>query len=69
MNDEQHKLEVKHNLPMQMTPESENHMEYDPNDALVVAQLITDIMMRASANGASFAQQYMLNKGLKKFGD
>ena len=69
MNDEQHKLEMKHNLPTQMTPESESYMEYDPDDALVVAQLITDIMMRASANGASFAQQYMLKKGLKKFGD
>ena len=69
MNDEQQKLEAKHNLPTQMTPESENYMEYDPDDALVVSKLITDIMMRASVDGASFAQQYMLNKGLKKFGD
>ena len=44
-------------------------MECDPKDALVVAQLIIDIMLRASANGASFAQQYLLNKGLQKFGE
>ena len=60
---------MKHNLPTQMTPESENYMEYDPKDALVVAQLIIDIMLRASADGASFAQQCLLNKGLQKFGE
>ena len=44
-------------------------MEYEPDMAQVIAQLMTEINMRASAEGASFAQQYLLQKGLKKFGE
>ena len=37
--------------------------------ALVAAQFIDEIKMKVNQQGASFAQQYVLQKGLKKFGE
>jgi hypothetical protein len=35
---------------------------------MLIARFIQDITMNVSEHGASFAQQYMLQKGLKVFG-
>ena len=63
------KLEKKHNIKSQMTPENERYMEYESGMALVIAQLMLEINMKTCEQGANFAQQFILQKGLKKFGD
>ena len=42
----------------------ENRIEYREDEALVVARFMDDIKMKFG-----FGQQYMLEKGLKKFGE
>jgi hypothetical protein len=42
--------------------------EYSPSDAMLMARLMYDLNTRIVREGASFAQQYVLNKGLKIFG-
>ena len=48
-------------------------VEYNPNLAQIIGHLIADINGSVTRRGLdileSFAQQYMLEKGLKKFGD
>jgi len=44
-------------------------IEYTQITAMVAATIICDTNQRATVEGASFGQQYMLKKGLKKFGD
>ena len=44
-------------------------IEYDSGPcAEVTARFITDINSRTTAEGLSFAQQYMLHEGLKRYG-
>ena len=45
-----------------------NRMEYTEEIALVAVRFIDEIRMKVNQQGASFAQQYQLQKGLKKFG-
>ena len=48
---------------------SKSRREYSVNEALLMAQVMHEIKNRVNREGASFIQQYYLNKGLKKFGD
>ena len=42
--------------------------KYAPQLAMVIARIITKINSRVTAEGAAFGQQYIFQKGLKKFG-
>jgi hypothetical protein len=61
-------LEYHHNLITQNEPDEGQSKEYSPSDAMLMARLIYDLNTRVVREGASFAQQYLLNKGLKVFG-
>jgi hypothetical protein len=61
--DELRQLEYCHNLVAQVKPD-----EYGSNEAMLIARFIQDITMNVNKHGTSFAQQYMLQKGLKVFG-
>jgi hypothetical protein len=61
-------LEYCHSLITQNEADEGQSMEYSPSDAILMARLIYDLNTRALREGASFAQQYLLNKGLKIFG-
>jgi hypothetical protein len=54
------------NLIAQMKPNESK--EYNPSDAMLMARLINDLNIKIIEKGASFAQQYLLNKGIKVFG-
>ena len=62
-------LERKHLLCAQATVNSKLDEEYDAAMAPLIAMIMTDINAKASANGAAFAQQHLLHKGLKIFGE
>jgi hypothetical protein len=61
-------LEYHHNLITQNEPDEDQSKEYSPSDAMLIARLMYDLNTRVVREGASFAQQYLLNKGLKIFG-
>jgi len=63
---ERYDLECEHNLG---NPKSEDTTEYKSSEAMIYARIISDINGKATTKGASFAQQYLLQKGLKKFGE
>jgi hypothetical protein len=67
--DELKHLEYCHNLVCQVKPEKEKIIEYGSCQAMLIARFIQDIMMNNNQHRASFAQQYMLQKGLKVFGE
>ena len=60
-------LEYDHNLITQNEPDKGQSKEYSPSDAMLIARLIYDLNTRVVREGASFAQQYFLKKGLKIF--
>jgi hypothetical protein len=62
-------LEYCHNLVSQVKPAEEQKIEYGSNQAMLIARFIQDITRNVSEHGASFAQQYILQKGLKVFGN
>jgi hypothetical protein len=66
--DKLRQLEYCHNLVAQVKPDEEMIVEYGSNEAMLIARFIQDIM-NVNKHGASFAQQYMLQKGLKAFGN
>jgi hypothetical protein len=66
--DAKQELEYHHNLITQNEPDEGQSMEYSPSDAMLMARLIYDLNTIVVREGASFAQQYLLNKGLKIFG-
>jgi hypothetical protein len=66
--DAEQELEYHHNLITQNEPDEGQSKEYSPSDAMLMARLIYDLNTRVVREGASFAQQYLLNKGLKIFG-
>jgi hypothetical protein len=45
------------------------NVEYRSNKAMLVTRFIQDITMNVNEHGASFSQQYMLQTGLKVFGN
>jgi len=59
-------LEYCHNLIAQMKPNKSK--EYTPMEAMLMARLINNLNTKIVKKGASFAQQYLLNKGMKVFG-
>jgi hypothetical protein len=67
--DELKQLEYCHNLVSQVKPTEEQTIEYGSNQAMLIARFIQDITRNVNKHGASFAQQYILQKGLKVFGN
>jgi hypothetical protein len=67
--DELRQLEYCHNLVAQVKPDEEMNIEYESDEAMLIARFIQDITINVNEHGASFAQQYMLQKGLKVFGN
>jgi hypothetical protein len=67
--DELKQLEYCHNLVCQVKAEKEKIIEYGSCQVMLIARFIQDITMNVNQHGASFAQQYMLQKGLKVFGE
>jgi hypothetical protein len=65
--DGEQELEYHHNLITQNEPDEGQSKKYSPSDAMLMARLIYDLNTRVVREGASFAQQYLLNKGLKIF--
>jgi hypothetical protein len=63
--DELKQLEYCHNLVSQVKPKKEQIIEYGLSQVMLIARFIQDITKQ---HGASFAQQYILQKGLKVFG-
>jgi hypothetical protein len=66
--DAEQELEHHHNLITENEPDEGQSKEYSPSDAMLMARLIYNLNTRVVREGASFAQQYLLNKGLKIFG-
>jgi hypothetical protein len=56
-------LEYCHNLVSQVKPTEEQTIEYGSNQVMLIARFIQDITRNVSERGASFAQQYILQKG------
>ena len=48
--------------------DNDRYIEYDEEVAIVAARTIDSINHEVSQKGSSFAQQYILHKGLKKYG-
>jgi hypothetical protein len=67
--DELRQLEYCHNLVAQVKPDEEMNIEYGSNEAMLIARFIQEITMNVNKHGASFSQQYMLQKGLMVFGN
>ena len=65
--DEMRELQVCHNLIAQVRPNPEEDVKYGTNHAMLIARTIDELSTRVTIEGASFAQQYMLRKGLLKF--
>jgi hypothetical protein len=60
-------LEQCHNLISES--EKTKTIEYTEKMAIVATTVITEIQTKVNEQGASFAQQYILQKGLQKFGE
>jgi hypothetical protein len=61
-------LEYHYNLITQNEPYEDQSKIYSPSNAMLMARLIYDLNTRLVREGVSFAQQYLLDKGLKIFG-
>jgi hypothetical protein len=66
--DELRQLDYCHNLVAQVKPDEYKIIEYGSNEPMLVARFIQDITMNVNRHRESFAQQYMMQKGLKVFG-
>jgi hypothetical protein len=64
----QSRLEHCHNLITQVSPNPKEDVAYNPQTAMVIARTMVEINAKATAEGACYAQQYILQKGLKVFG-
>jgi hypothetical protein len=67
--DKLRQLEYCHNLVAQVQPDEEMNIEYGSDEAMLIARFIQEITINVNEHGAFFAQQYMLQKGLKVFGN
>ena len=63
------KIEYCHNLIAQIHPNPKEDVEYKITHAMLIARCMDDINNRVMTCGASFAQQFLLHKGLKVFGE
>ena len=61
-------VEMIHDLPTNMTFKLRKVIEYSLNVAQIAAKFITKANEKVMIQGASFAQQYSLQKGMQKFG-
>jgi hypothetical protein len=61
-------LEYCHNLIAQTQPDPSQNKEYTSSDAMIMARLMDDLNNKITIEGASFAQHYLLNKGIKVYG-
>ena len=69
-DEEWHKLEVCHRLKKtQLSPNPKEDRDYTPQIPIVMAFVMNNINNMTMDEGASFSQQYILQKGLKKFRD
>ena len=64
---EERKLEYCHNLVDEVHPNPNDDAEYATCNAMLIARIMDDISNKVTMHGASFAQQYILQKGLKIF--
>ena len=62
-------LEYSHNIMYQSRSEANMTIEYNHYQAIAMARLINEFRERVNIKGYSYAQQYILNKGLKMFGN
>jgi hypothetical protein len=68
-NDTYERLEYCHNLIVQTQPDESRLREYERDDAMLMTRLIEDLNSKITIQGASFAQLYLIQKGLKMFGE
>jgi hypothetical protein len=54
------RLEQCHNLMAEVHPNPDEDREYTPQMAMVIARVMTDMNSKATVQGASFAQQYIV---------
>ena len=66
---EQDKLEHCHNLTAQVSPNPDEDWKHATDEAMLTARTMNEFNERAQVQGASFAQQCVLKKGLQKFGE
>jgi hypothetical protein len=50
-------------------PNPKEDEEYNPALAMVITRVMSDINSKTIAQGATFAQQFMYQKGIKKWGN
>jgi hypothetical protein len=62
-------LEYCHNLITQVHPNPQEDIEYATMHAMLIARVMDNINSKVLIQGTSFVQQYILQKGLKVFGD
>ena len=68
-DEEWQRLEQCQNLIAGVHPKPDEDRWYTPQMAMVIARIMTDMNSKATIQGASFAQQYIVQRGLKKFGE
>ena len=64
-----HQLEYHYNLMCQVSPNPSEDVKYGYDYAMLIARTMNDINQKVTMHGASFMQQYILKKGLQKFGE
>ena len=62
-----HEIEYCHNLIAQVHPNPNEDVEYKNTHAMLIARCMDDINNSVTTRGVSFAQQFLLHKGLKVF--
>ena len=67
MDDIIREIKYCHNLIAQVHPNPNEDVEYKNTHAMLIARCMDDINNRVTTHGASFAQQFLLHKGLKVF--
>jgi Reverse transcriptase (RNA-dependent DNA polymerase) len=68
LEDELKVQELCHNVVHQVKPSKDELTLYETEEAKVICRLIGDLCHQVKTKGVSFAQQFILQQGLKKFG-
>ena len=61
-------LDDQHNLVTRVSPNPENDVIYSEDRAFLIAKFMLQINQKITTIGICFGQQFMLHRGLKKFG-
>ena len=61
-------LDDQHNLVTQVSPNTENDVMYSEKHAFLIAKFMLQINEKITTTGICFGQQFMLHRGLKRFG-